>query len=362
VVARQPSQLYQFQKLVSRNWVVFTAIAAVTFALLIGLGVSTWLFIEERDARRRAVAAEQQQIRLREEANRARNNEASLRHEAEAQAKITQAAILLSRNKFTEAEGLVNKIDLPATQPSLEAAGVFRRLADWNVTQGHWKAAADHLLKLVQANQIDKTDMTDEATRELLKVGPVLVLIGDTAGCQHFIEATVARFAGTQNPVAAEQVIKAGTILPMNQSLIQSLEPMAKVAEKSFADDAPSQYSKSSYYFAWRAFALSLFEYRRGNYPGAVRWGEKSLAYSDNRPTCIALSHTVLAMACYKLNQPDRARAELAGARGMIGPKFPNELDNGLPISSDLSGIWHDWVELHILLREATALVAESKG
>ena len=361
VVARPPSRLYRFQKLVRRNWVVFAAIAAVTFALLIGLGVSTWLFIEERKAHRRAVEAEQQQVRLREEADRARNDEASLRREAEAQAKITQAAILLSRNKFAEAEGLVNKIDLPITKPSVEASGVFRGLADWNVTQGRWKAAAEHLLKLVQANQIDKTDMTDGATRELLKVGPVLVLIGDTAGYQHFIGSTVARFSGTQNPVAAEHLIKVGTILPMNQSLILSLEPLAKVAEKSFADDAPSQYGKRSFYFAWRAFALALFEYRRGNFPGAVSWGERSLAYSDNRPTCIALSHTVLAMACYKLNQPDRARAELAGARGMIGPKFPNELGNGLPISSDESGIWHDWVELHILLREATALMAESK-
>ena len=76
----------------------------------------------------------------------------------------------------------------------------FWKLADWNVTRGQWKPAANSLLKLVQANQIDKTDMTDEATRELLKVGPTLVLTGDLADYRKFVEATIARFSGPKIP------------------------------------------------------------------------------------------------------------------------------------------------------------------
>jgi eukaryotic-like serine/threonine-protein kinase len=68
VVARPPSKLYRFQKLVRRNKAAFVGAGAVTAALVIGLGLSTWLFIEEKDARRRAVAAEQTQSRLREQA------------------------------------------------------------------------------------------------------------------------------------------------------------------------------------------------------------------------------------------------------------------------------------------------------
>jgi len=350
VVARPPSRLYRFQKLVRRNKVVFAAIGAVSLALIAGLGASTWLFLREREAR-------QEQVLLREEAERARSNEAKLRREAEAQTKITQAAILISRNKLAEADNLVGNVDLPVTQPSLEAADVFRKLADWNVTRGQWKRTADRLLKLVQANQIDKTDMSDAATRELVKVGPALVLIGDTVDYRHFIETTIARFSGTQNPVAAEQLIKAGTILPMNQSLIQSLEPLAKVAEKSFADEASSQSGKGSYYFAWRALALARFEYRWGNYPNAIMWGQKSLAYLDNRPTCIAMSHAVLGMAYNKLNQSAPARAELASARNMIKTRLPDGLDHGLPISDDQSGLWSDWIESCLLLREATAKI-----
>ena len=42
VVARPPSRIYRFRKLVRRNKLVFTASAAVAFALLLGVAVSVW--------------------------------------------------------------------------------------------------------------------------------------------------------------------------------------------------------------------------------------------------------------------------------------------------------------------------------
>src|SRR5947208_1473516 len=60
VLASPPSNLYRFQKLVRRNKTIFAAVVAVALALVIGLGLSLYLFIRERDARRRAVAAEQE--------------------------------------------------------------------------------------------------------------------------------------------------------------------------------------------------------------------------------------------------------------------------------------------------------------
>jgi hypothetical protein len=50
VLARPPSRLYRLQKLVRRNKIVFAAGGAVALALLIGLGMSTWLFFREREA------------------------------------------------------------------------------------------------------------------------------------------------------------------------------------------------------------------------------------------------------------------------------------------------------------------------
>ncbi len=75
VMARPPSSLYRLEKLVRRNKLAFAATSAVAGALIVGLGLSTWLFFKEKDARykevearRRAVAAEQAQSKLREQA------------------------------------------------------------------------------------------------------------------------------------------------------------------------------------------------------------------------------------------------------------------------------------------------------
>jgi eukaryotic-like serine/threonine-protein kinase len=50
VLARPPSKLYRFQKLVRRNKLTFAAGSAVAVALIVGLGLSTWLFLRERTA------------------------------------------------------------------------------------------------------------------------------------------------------------------------------------------------------------------------------------------------------------------------------------------------------------------------
>ncbi len=136
VMARPPSRLYRFQKLVRRNKILFASGAAVAAALLIGLGTSTWLFFMERAARREAVAAEEQQYLLRQEAERARANEAELRRQAEIREKITLAAVRVNQNAFDEADNLLNGI-VP-TQPSLEGA---RRVPFRRANGMHYKAA-----------------------------------------------------------------------------------------------------------------------------------------------------------------------------------------------------------------------------
>ncbi len=57
IVARPPSKLYEFQKTVRRHKFGFTAAGAVGLALLLGLCVSTFLFLKEQHSRQRADAA-----------------------------------------------------------------------------------------------------------------------------------------------------------------------------------------------------------------------------------------------------------------------------------------------------------------
>ena len=66
VAAGPPSNLYRLQKLVHRKKGLFVATGAVALALVLGLGLSTWLFFRERAGRR-------EQARLRQQAQTEKN-------------------------------------------------------------------------------------------------------------------------------------------------------------------------------------------------------------------------------------------------------------------------------------------------
>jgi WD40 repeat protein/serine/threonine protein kinase len=81
VMARPPSKVYRFHKFVRRNKLVFTAGAITAAALILGLGLSTWLFFREAKARRIAVEARTAQESL-------KIKEAKARQEAELKAEM----------------------------------------------------------------------------------------------------------------------------------------------------------------------------------------------------------------------------------------------------------------------------------
>jgi eukaryotic-like serine/threonine-protein kinase len=327
--------------MVRRNKTSFLAIGAVSLALIGGLSASTWMFFRERRAL-------QEQSRLLQEQSR-------LRSEAEARAKIARAAVWLNRGKTAEADQLVDKIELPVTEASLEAAGVFRALGVWHVTEGRWPQAAERFLQLLRANQVDKADLSNEATIDLLRAGPVLVAVGRLALYHQLVWEAGARFAATDNPVAAEEALKFCAIGEMDTATLLSLEPLVALAKQSFGKPDRDIHS-----LAWRAFALSLFEYRRGDYPNAVSWGKRSLDYADSTASRIAMSHIVLAMAHGQLHQTDAARTELALGRKPVEQKLPKGLEGGLSQGDSSSGFWHDWLHAYLLLQEATACVEAS--
>jgi serine/threonine protein kinase len=341
VDARPPSQLYRFQKLVRRNKVTFVAVAAVIAALIVGLGTSTWLFLKERDARRRAVAAEQQQIHLREESDR-------LRQQAEFRQKLTEATVARSRDKFKEADRLVAGI--PAPEPNLEYADLYRTLGDWHAANGRWKQAADRFAVLMQVNQPDDWDVT---TLDDLRYGPVLLETGDTAGYERFRQLAVAHFAGTTNPVPAERVVKVSLLTPPSADFLAALQPLAATASNSLAT-ASSLNEWQVSLAAWRSFSLALMEYRRGNYAGVEQWHQKSLGYESGNDARALTFQIVLAMTHYQTGRADQARSELAQARQKVEDKF-----NKLPLEGG-EGYWFDWVFARILLREASSLIEDN--
>ena len=195
VMARPPSRLYRLQKLVRRNKVVFIAAAAVCAALIAGLGTSTWLFLKEREARQRAVAAERQQIRLTQEAELARSNEAKLRRQAEARERITQAEVLVSQGRFDEADTMISEAS--PTEPSVEGAALLRSLSEWHALQGRWTQAA-RSLRFASASQ-PTGRMGPRHAWIILVAGFASSRAAATDHYDQFGQAALSRFASTSN-------------------------------------------------------------------------------------------------------------------------------------------------------------------
>jgi eukaryotic-like serine/threonine-protein kinase len=344
VIARPPSRIYRFQKLVRRNRGVFTAAGAVAGALIIGLGVSTWLFLREREARQRAVAAELQQARERQEAEQARANEAQLRRQAEARERITQAILLVREDRFDEADELLAKVSV--LEPMVESAAVFRAIGEWHALQNRWKQAADRFTTLLHVNQLDGWDA---ATLDFLECGPAVIETGDTNRYEQFRETAIARFGGTTYRVA-DRIVKISLLLPASPQTLASLVPLADVAAKSLADaDSASDVFQA----AWRSVSLALWSYRQGDFPGAIHYSRRCLAYPENIGPRTATAHLILALSHHQLGHPGEATSELIQGRDLVDGKFRSGLDRGSP----MQGFWFDWVFARILLREATALV-----
>jgi eukaryotic-like serine/threonine-protein kinase len=337
VIARPPSNFYKFQKLVRRNKITFLAITAVVLALLVGFGISTWLYLQEREARQRAVLAEQQQIRLRVEADH-------LRLQAEDRQKLTQATVLLSRNKTNDADQLV--ADIPYAEPNLEYANLFRTLGDWQASQSHWDLAADRFAVVVQINQPDDWDIT---TLDYLRYGPALLASGDVAGYQQFRLSAINHYAKTTNPLPAERVVKMSLLLPADPAMLRTLQPLAEVASNSLATDLSMGPSLA----AWRSFSLGLMAYRMQDYSGAEKWCEKSMAFENGNAVRAVNLQLVRAMTDYQLGKNETARTELALARRQIVNHFNADWEVG----DGGKGFWFDWLFARILLDEATALI-----
>ena len=116
VLARPPSRVYRLQKLIRRNKAAFVTGAAVAAALVIGLGVSTRLYVREREAYRRAVVAERNQSRLRKDAEAAHANANEQRRSSEENARRSRlnsyAADVYSAFLALEAGNLGRAVDL----------------------------------------------------------------------------------------------------------------------------------------------------------------------------------------------------------------------------------------------------------
>jgi serine/threonine protein kinase len=356
VLARPPSRRYRLKKLIQRNKVVYASGAAVVLSMLIGLGVSTRMFILERHGRLEQSRLRQEADAARVEAEDARANEARLRQEAEAREKVTQAVVLLGHGQTEKADALLASIPLEFFTPSTEATRVFRELGNWNTLQGRWREAADRYLILMHVNHVDKADRSTGATADLLTAAPLLVEAGDLEGYERVRRLALDRLTGTSNAAAAEQFLKTSLLVPADLELMNALEPFARLVAKSLANYDPRQNDGRYYRASWRALALGLWEYRRGNYAKCLEWLQKCSNYPDQSVSCVAGAHSIRSMVCHRLGDTKVAHAEFTAGKTMAEQYFSKKLELGNEQEGRLAG----WIMNAIFLREAELVLRSS--
>ncbi len=130
VVARPPSQLYRFGKMVRRNKVAFTAVNSVALAIAIGFGVSTRMYFREKAARNDALAQKRQADEQRDAATKAKQRAEAAEAKAVKEKEATRRA--LAKAQIALAEAAYREQDGPGMQAVLNEVPEDLRDSNWN--------------------------------------------------------------------------------------------------------------------------------------------------------------------------------------------------------------------------------------
>jgi tetratricopeptide (TPR) repeat protein len=314
VVARPPSTIYKFQKLALRNKTIFAAAGAGMAALIIGLILSLFLYAQEKAALKRAMAAEESEKQLRQQAEK----------NADASRLVSRAGLLLMGAKYDESEKILR--DIPPHDTLVPFYNVF---GSAHARRGEW------LESLTNWNYVVQFAPADHIGYQYL--APLLVQMNNLDGYRNSREQILRQFGDTTDSRIAERMVKASLILPAPPDEMAVISRMAAVA---------GNVSTNGDHWGYNFLAKGLAEYRNGNYNEAVHLLQRILPEDiGSRPRTEA--YLILAMTQHKLNQPEASRASFAKAMEVV---------NKLPKGGDFDDDWHDWIIIHVLLREALGL------
>jgi tetratricopeptide (TPR) repeat protein len=331
VVARPPSGVYKFRKLVQRNRVVVAAACMVLLSLVSGLGLSLYLFVQERDARKRAVAAEREQARLRVQAEKALELELRLRASAQMSEQLTAASTLVGQGKLDAAEKLLYESPLhPAAAPMLHSIGLA------HARKGEWQAA------ITNFNQMIALVPTDQMPYFYL--GPLLAQVGNIEAYNKNCNQITKLFATNQLPGIAERVAKSCFILPPPPELLAELGRMSAVVLTA----APKQ--RGAFMVL---FTLGLSEYREGHFNNAEEWLQKAASQPGEDLRRVE-SLLLLAMTQQKLGETDLAKSTLARGLHLADTSVPK------PQIRDFGLNWQDVIMSRLLMKEAKEVIPNS--
>ena len=321
IIARPPSTIYRFQKLVRRNKTIVAAVGAGVAALVIGLVLSFYLFIQERAALKREVAAEQAEKQLREQAEQraAWNRE------------VTEAGLLLMQGRYSGAEHLVSGVP-----PYTSLIPFYNVFGSVHARHGQWREA------LTNWDLVVKYAPDDPIGYQYL--APLLLQMDNVDGYQMLRSQILQQFGNTTDPRTAERMVKVSLILPASDEEMATLSKMAGVAAGGDTNDPD---------YGLNLFAAGFDEYRLGHYEQSIALMRRADPM-DIGSSCRLELHLIRAMAKFRLGRLDDSKSSLADAADSIKEK----LKDGDGASSDN---WNDWIIIQVLAREASGLIPRAE-
>jgi len=359
VAARPGSNRYRFGRLLRRHTVAFVMGVLALCALAGGFGISTWLFLREKEAvrvqeRLRGVAevSRANEAVMRENAEAARANEARLRTVAEVREACTHAAVEILYNNLEKADSILAAIPDELTPPSLEVAESFRRVGDWHRRAGRWQDAAERYTALVESlSSVDASD-SDNVLRRIPPAAAAACEAGDLKRYDRIRQIAVERFAGTRYTIVAEQILRLSLFHPADKATMKGLTPSADFVLRTLDGKGVSGGVNTK---AWKCFTLGLWNYRLGDFIQARDFAKQAIEVETENPVRIPTARVLLAMAEFRLGLDADARNHLAQAEPGIRAVLAGDMKNwDSPAAS-----WWEWVNAHTLLEEAIALLGK---
>jgi serine/threonine protein kinase len=327
VQARPASASYRFKKLLRRNKGPVAAAVLVFTALVCGIIGTTAGLIEARRQRDVAAAAVESE-RIAKESSQVLNlinlaiNYNELGKHAEAIAHFKEA-LALSKSKLGP--------DHPNSIVALTNLGtLFAYL-------GNWEEAAS---AFGEAYHLRPTNHG-----MILTAASTALKAGQAEQYRRICQVALQEFSGTENPLAADRLAKAGLLAPQSTEDLEQFTALAEVAI-----DRGKEHIWINYFYLVRGMAA----YRSGDWPATLDWCGRSRQRAGGFSPLVTLNLFFEAMAHHKMHQIHEARSAMNRATTAIEDHF-----NTFPLGRGSD--WNDWLLCDIVHREAEALLTEDR-
>jgi tetratricopeptide (TPR) repeat protein len=290
-------------------------------ALIVGLVVSLYLYAQERVALTRAVAAEQVEAHLRQQAEQS----------ATWSKELSRAESLLLRGQFDDAEKIVDQVP-----PHASLVALYACFAPIHARRAQWDLAITNYTRVVEYAPSDLSS--------LHALAALALQTDDKENYRHWREAILQR-VGTIQPDVAAVFAEDCLMLP---SAAADWETIGKLVDASMTASSKEDHR------AYSQFVKGLLEYRQGHFAEAQDRLKKATASPNSMDDWnrSVQAQMLLAMTQYRLKEIENARSTLAAGFNLADR-------NMIKSGNDLHDEWISWLLAHFLMREATELMPE---